>query len=71
MLTSVAQGLKAQFTAAGLDPQVRELSSFYDNYGLDEYPVEEDDEEDDEDEEEEDGDEEDGHENESKDEGKN
>lgn len=70
MLTSVAQGLKAQFTAAGLDPQVRELSSFYDNYGLDEYPVGEDDEEDDEDEEE-DGDEEDGHENESKDEEKN
>lgn len=34
-----------QFKKAGFDPQVRELSSFYDDYGLKEYPVDHDDDE--------------------------
>ena len=57
--------MHAQFTAAGFDPQVRELSSFYDDYGLKEYPVEDDlDDEDEDDEDDEYGDEdEDGDEN--------
>jgi hypothetical protein len=31
--------LHAQFTAAGFNPQLRDLRSFYDDYGLKEYPV--------------------------------
>lgn len=50
--------MHAQFTEAGFAPQLRDLHSFYDDYGLKEYPVEmlNDDDEDDEDSDEDDTD---------------